>query len=63
MSGGKVSREPTWWRVFGLPIIIGALSLGGLLSALLAGDVGRYFSWLALGIPVLIVCWAYFRRA
>jgi hypothetical protein len=56
-------HRPTWWRVFGAPIVIGVLSLGGLLSALLAGDVGRYFSWFALGIPVVIVAWAWRRKA
>jgi len=56
-------HKPTWWRVFGAPIVIGILSLAGLLSALLAGDFGRYFSWFALGVPLAIAAWAYLRKS
>ena len=55
--------ERPWWRVFGAPIVIGVLSLAGLLSALLAGDLGRYFSWFGVGVPIAIAAWAYLRKA
>jgi hypothetical protein len=55
------SHKPAWLRVFGAPIVIGVLSLAGLLSALLAGDIGRYFSWFALGVPLAIAGWAYWK--
>jgi FtsH-binding integral membrane protein len=48
-------------RVFGVPIVIGVLSLAGLLAALLLGDAGRYFAWVALGLPLAIIVWAFFR--
>jgi hypothetical protein len=38
------------------------LSLAGLLSALLAGDFGRYVSWFGVGLPVVIAAWAYWRK-
>lgn len=56
-------RRATWWRVFGAPIAVGVLSLAGLLSALLAGDPGRYFAWFALGVPLAIAAWAYCRKS
>jgi hypothetical protein len=63
MSDPASSQRPPWLRVFGAPIVIGALSLIGLLSALIAGDLGRYFSWFAVGLPVAIAIWAYWRKA
>jgi len=47
--------------VFGAPLIVGALSLAGLLAALLAGDFGRYFSWIAVALPVAIVTIVWLR--
>jgi hypothetical protein len=55
-------HRASWWRVFGAPIVIGVLSLAGLLSALLAGDPGRYFAWFALGVPLAIAARAYARK-
>jgi hypothetical protein len=59
----SVSSRPQWLRVFGAPIVIGVLSLTGLLSALLAGDLGRYFSWFGVGLPIAIAAWAYSRKS
>ena len=54
-------RSQRWTHVFGAPIIIAVLTMCGLLAALLLGDVGRYFSWLAVAVPVGIVAWAWLR--
>ncbi|MBR0695014.1 hypothetical protein [Bradyrhizobium lablabi] len=54
-------RPPRWIRVFGAPIVVGGLSLSGLLAALLLGDFGRYFSWPTIAVPVVIVAWAWLR--
>lgn len=62
MSEPASSHRPPWLRVFGAPIVIGMLSLAGLLSALLAGDFGRYVSWFGVGLPVVIAAWAYWRK-
>jgi hypothetical protein len=51
-----------WLQVFGFPIAIGAMTLAGLLSALLLGDIGRYFAWGALALPLGISLWAYLRN-
>jgi hypothetical protein len=63
MSKRMSSERPQWLRVYGAPIVIGVLSLAGLLSALLAGDLGRYFSWFGVGLPIAIAAWAYWRKA
>ena len=48
--------------VYGGPLLIGALSIAGLLSALLYEGFGRYLSWLALGAPVALTAWFFARR-
>ncbi|MDB5563733.1 MAG: hypothetical protein JWP84_299 [Tardiphaga sp.] len=55
-------RHGNWIAVFGLPIVIGVLSLAGLLSALLFNELGRIFSWFAVGLPLAITAWVYVRR-
>lgn len=61
MSGAGEPRSISWFGVFGGPIIIGVLSLAGLSSALLLGDVGRVFSWMAVGCPIAVSAWFLFR--
>jgi hypothetical protein len=61
-STGKRTGAPTWRNVFGMPIIIGPISLAGLMAALLLGEIGRYFSWVAVGLPVILVTWRVARR-
>jgi|GEM_PF-5339856 len=53
--------QQRWGSVFGVPILVAALTLCGLLAALLLGDGGRYFSWLAVASPIAIVGWAWLR--
>jgi hypothetical protein len=43
-----------------MPILLGVLSLVGLLSALLGDAVWDMLSWLALGIPCAIIAWFWF---
>ncbi|WFU13938.1 hypothetical protein [Bradyrhizobium sp. CB3481] len=63
MTDVRKSRSSGSWRtVYGGPLLIGVLSTAGLLSALLYEGPGRYFSWLALGAPVALTAWFYFRR-
>jgi hypothetical protein len=51
-----------WRTVFGVPTIIGLLSLSGLFSALLFEGIGRYFSWIAVGSPILVTSWLFAKR-
>lgn len=58
----KPVDAPNWRTVFGVPIMIGVLSLSGLLSAFLFDEIGRYFSWLAVGAPIILVAWLLLKR-
>jgi len=58
----KPVAAPNWRTVFGVPIMIGLLSLSGLVSALLFDEIGRYFSWLAVGAPIILVAWLLVKR-
>ena len=63
MTGAPKSRSSGHWRgVYGGPLLIGMLSIAGLLAALLWEGPGRYFSWLALGIPIAVTTWFFMRR-
>jgi len=44
-------------KVWGYPILIGFLSIFGLLSALIGDDMWDVLSWFALGVPVVLMGW------
>jgi hypothetical protein len=46
-------------QVFAVPIILGALSAVGLVAGLLGDNVWDIVSWLALGIPCLVMAWCW----
>jgi hypothetical protein len=63
MTAARKPRSSGSWRaVYGGPLLLGVLSIAGLLSALLSNGPGRYFSWLALGAPVALTAWFFARR-
>ena len=63
MTGAPKSRSIGHWRGgYGGPLLIGALSIAGLLSALSSEGPGRYFSWIALGTPIAATAWFFMRR-
>ena len=49
--------KSVFWKVWGLPIIIGILSAIGLVSALTGDGFYDLLSWLTLGIPVVLAVW------
>lgn len=49
--------KSVFWKVWGLPIIIGILSAIGLVSALTGDGLYDLLSWLTLGIPVVLAVW------
>jgi hypothetical protein len=59
-----VSAMPAspFWRLWGWPIAIGILTTSGLLSALVSDAWGDFWSWIALGLPVAVMCWYGWRR-
>lgn len=48
------------WMIFRWPLLLAALSLLGLLSALLGDELYDVLSWLSLGVPVVLsaIVWA-----
>ena len=62
MTGRPRRHNGRWLPVFGPPLLIGALSIAGLLAALLDESWGRGFSWFALGLPLAIAAWVWWRR-
>jgi hypothetical protein len=57
----RSKRRHHWLHVFGAPIVIAVVTLGGLLAALLLGETGRYLSWFAVALPVVVCAWAWLR--
>jgi hypothetical protein len=51
------------WRVFRWPVLLGVLSLVGLVSALLGDGLWDALSWLTLFVPVAVVAWFYRARS
>jgi hypothetical protein len=60
MPFGKPGDPPNWRTVFGLPVVIALFSLTGLISALLFDELGRYFSWIGVGSPIIILSRIFF---
>jgi hypothetical protein len=60
---GKPSSRPNWRGVYSAPIAVGALCLSGLVSALLFGGIGSYFSWIGVGSPIVIVLYVLATRS
>ncbi|WP_222837292.1 hypothetical protein [Dyadobacter fermentans] len=49
--------KSNFWKVWGMPIVIGILSGIGLISALTGDDIWDAISWLTLGFPVVVGFW------
>lgn len=55
-------RQSSFWKVFGVPLAIGALVAVGLFAALLGDGVWDSLSWLALALPAVIGARALLKR-
>jgi hypothetical protein len=52
----KPSRDNSLLDIFAIPLALGALTVFGLLAALLGqGDLWRYLSWAALTTPIGVI--------
>jgi hypothetical protein len=66
MSGRSVfPKHRTLGQIFALPVLIGAMSIAGLVSALVGDGVWDGLSWLMLVTPIVIyvVCIYILRRS
>ncbi len=61
-QASRRNRFHTMLKLWGWPAVLGLLSTSGLLSALVSDDWGDAWSWLALGVPVLVMAWYAWRR-
>lgn len=57
-----MSRRRSPIQMWGAPVILGSLSMVGLLAALLADGLGDVVSWLTLMAPVTVVAWYSLKR-
>jgi hypothetical protein len=48
-------------RLWGMPLWIAAVSIGGLLAALVGDGIWDILSWIALLLPVMLACKYLFR--
>src|SRR3546814_7078916 len=55
-------RARSRWEVFAAPLIMGVLSLIGLVSALAGDGPADWLSWATLAVPVGALTWAMRRR-
>jgi hypothetical protein len=62
IAAHKPWASGSWRSVYGPPLVIGVLSLAGLLVALLFDGRSRYFSWIALGTPIAVTAWFFMQR-
>jgi amino acid transporter len=53
--------KSTFWKVWGIPVIIGICSAVGLLSALTGDGFFDLLSWISLGVPVALTIWYLLR--
>ncbi|MES1990909.1 MAG: hypothetical protein V4441_08155 [Pseudomonadota bacterium] len=58
----KKSVPSRFWHVFAAPLVIGLVSIAGLLSALIGDHIFDVASWIGLGAPSILICWYAFRR-
>lgn len=52
MKPMPIRRRQTNGRIFAMPLLIGALSMIGLVSALVGDGLWDALSWIALAIPI-----------
>ena len=47
----------SFWQIWWLPAVLGALTVFGLLAALLGVGVWHWLSWLSLALPIAVIAW------
>jgi thiol:disulfide interchange protein len=58
----KMSKGFDVLRVFGAPLCFAAASGAGFAAAFLFGEIGKYLSWLGIGLPLIAIAVAGIRR-
>lgn len=45
----------SFWHIWKHPVLLGSLSLGGLISALVGDFLWDMLSWIALSVPLVVI--------
>ena len=45
----------SFWQIWGAPVVLGALTIFGLLAVLLGLGVWHWLSWLSLTLPLAVI--------
>ena len=53
--------SPEFKRMWRWPIVLGLLTVSGLLAALVSEGWGDWWSWAGLGIPVAVMAWFWWK--
>ncbi|MFT3801559.1 MAG: hypothetical protein QM766_10105 [Burkholderiaceae bacterium] len=59
---GRTDHPQSVWQVFRIPLLLGVLTIVGLVSALVGDDGWDLLSWLALLTPIAAAAWGWHRR-
>jgi hypothetical protein len=62
MKPMPIQRRQTNGRIFAMPLLIGVLSLIGLVAALVGDGLWNALSWIALAIPIALCGYFLLRR-
>jgi len=55
-------KASPFWSLWGWPIVMGVLTTTGLITALVSDTWGDWWSWVGLGIPVVVMGWTCWPR-
>lgn len=63
MKSAPRPRRQTNGQIFAIPIVLGVLSIIGLISALVGDGVWDGVSWTTLAIPILLCGYFFLKRS
>gem|GEM_PF-844324 len=56
-----LTMKNTFLKLWGVPMLLAALSLFGLIAALLGDGLWDYLGWIALSVPLFLVIRHYYK--
>lgn len=62
MKPVHTAKRSHFWFVWRMPLLLAALTLFGLIIALVKTGVWHWFAWAALAMPIIVGLWYSFAR-